>query len=118
MSDAESDSEMRGRAHLAGSEGDPVVVLHPLLLLALVQLLPADADGHRAQVFVHTKVVLVLCGGEARPTASRHTMSNALLRQNDLVRVIVQLKCKYIQACFAYRACYLIIDWRYSGIKC
>ena len=94
--------------HLAGSEGHPVVVLHPLLLLALVQLLPADADGHRAQVFVYAKVVLVLCGAETRdpPRRGGHAMSNA--RQNDLVRVIVQLKCKYIQAS-------LCISWLLSN---
>lgn len=51
-----------GHSYLTGSESDPIVVLHPVLVLPVVQPLPADADRHGAQVVIDPKVVLMLCG--------------------------------------------------------
>lgn len=49
-------------SYLAGSEGDPIAELHSLFLLPVVEPLPADADCHRAQVFIKPEIVLMLWG--------------------------------------------------------
>ena len=60
--------------YLTGPEGDPVVILHPFLLLPFIQLLSPDADCYWTQVLVHSKVVLVFCRtGEERPDMNNQT---------------------------------------------
>lgn len=51
-----------GWSYLAGSEGDSVAELHSILLLPVVEPLPADADRHRAQVLIKPEIVLMLWG--------------------------------------------------------
>lgn len=51
---------MLNGGYLAGSEGDPIVVLHSLFLLPVIQSLPADADCHWAQIVINPKIVLML----------------------------------------------------------
>lgn len=52
--------------YLTGSEGDPVVELHAVLLLAVIQPLPADADGHGSQIVVNPEIVLMLWWGQVK----------------------------------------------------
>lgn len=56
--------------YLTGSEGDPVVELHAVLLLAVIQPLPADADGHGSQIVVNPEIVLMLWWGQAKKCAN------------------------------------------------
>lgn len=54
--------------YLTGPEGHSVVELHAVLLLAIVQPLPADADGHRSQIVVKPEIVLMLWWGSSKET--------------------------------------------------
>lgn len=47
-------------SYLTGSEGDSIVVLHPIFLLPVIKPLPADADRHGPQIVIDPEVVLML----------------------------------------------------------
>ena len=64
-------------SHLAGAEDDAELELRRGVL-RLLQALPADADGHRAQLLVHPEVVGVLCGGYGGGREGLHPISGAV----------------------------------------
>lgn len=63
---------LEGSGYLAGSEGDSVAELHSVLLLPVVQPLPADADCHRAQILIKPEIVLMLWRSSEKDQNSKH----------------------------------------------
>lgn len=70
--------------YLTGPEGDSVVELHAVLLLAVVQPLPADADGHGPQVVVNPEIVLMLWWGQAKRNVQIRNAPSITLKRTTL----------------------------------